>query len=250
MQVTVASAVLAGYGHAMLTRRTLVSSLTFGTVLAATRGVTAQGEQPAAPAGPYTLPPLPYAVAALEPHIDAQTMTMHHQRHHQAYVSNLNAALAKAPDVAKRSLDDLLANLDSVPDAIRTAVRNNGGGHSNHTQFWTAMAPNAGGPPSGAIADAITGTFGSYDRFKDAFTAAALGRFGSGWAWLSDDRGALVIHTTANQDTPAMERKRGILGLDVWEHAYYLKYQHMRATYVTAWFDTVNWTEVNRRLRG
>jgi Fe-Mn family superoxide dismutase len=233
----------------MLTRRTLLTSLTAGSALLVTGSRSAAGAQPAPGPGQHTLPPLPYPPAALEPHLDAQTMTIHHGRHHKAYVDNLNAALAKAPELASQPLDQLLAKLDAVPEAIRTTIRNNGGGHWNHTQFWTAMAPNAGGPPTGAIADAINGTFGSYDKFKGAFTAAALGRFGSGWAWLSDDRGTLVIHSTANQDTPSMEGKRGILGLDVWEHAYYLKYQNMRNNYVAAWYNTINWSEVNKRLK-
>jgi Fe-Mn family superoxide dismutase len=177
-------------------------------------------------------------------------MQIHHGRHHQAYVNNLNAALKSAGDAASRPLDDLLANLASVPEAVRSAIRNNGGGHVNHVQFWTLMAPNAGGPPTGAASDAIAGTFGSFEKFKELFGQAAMGRFGSGWAWLSEDKGALVIHGTANQDTPSMEGRRAILGLDVWEHAYYLKYQNRRADYVAAFWNVVNWAEVNRRLGG
>jgi superoxide dismutase, Fe-Mn family len=231
-----------------LTRRQALSTLGLGT-LAAARAATTFAQAPAA-AGPHTLPPLAYPPAALEPHIDALTMTIHHDRHHQAYVTNLNNALATAGDLAKRPLDDLLKNLAGVPENIRTAVRNNGGGHANHIQFWTLMAPNAGGAPSGAIAEAINGTFGDFDRFKAAFGAAAAGRFGSGWAWLSDENGKLVIHSTANQDTPSMEGKRAIFGLDVWEHAYYLKYQNRRPEYVAAFWNVINWAEVNRRLKG
>jgi len=230
-----------------LTRRALLSSLSLAAVLPNRH---ADAQAPAAPAASFTLPPLPYAADALEPHIDAQTMTIHHDRHHQAYVTNLNAALAKAGPVASRPLPELLAALDQVPEAVRTAVRNNGGGHVNHVQFWTLMAPRAGGAPTGAIADALTSTFGSVDRFKEAFAAAAAGRFGSGWVWLSDDGGKLVIHSTANQDTPSMERKRGIFGLDVWEHAYYLKYQNRRPDYVAAFWQVLDWNEVNRRLKG
>ena len=198
---------------------------------------------------PFTLPPLPYPAAALEPHIDAQTMEIHHGRHHQAYVNNLNAALKKSPELSKKSLDELVADLNSVPEGVRTAIRNNGGGHVNHTQFWTLMSPKGGGAPSGAIAEALTSTFGSFDKFKALFGEAASSRFGSGWAWLSDENGKLVIHSTANQDTPSMEGKRAIMGLDVWEHAYYLKYQNRRPDYITAWWNVVNWDEVNRRLK-
>jgi Fe-Mn family superoxide dismutase len=230
-----------------LTRRQALTTLGFGA-LAAARTPPTFAQAPAA-AGPHTLPPLPYPAAALEPHIDAMTMTIHHDRHHQAYVTNLNNALANAGQLSKRPLDDLLENLAGVPENIRTAVRNNGGGHVNHVQFWTLMAPNAGGAPSGAIADAINSTFGDFDKFKTAFGAAAAGRFGSGWAWLSDDNGKLVIHSTANQDTPSMEGKRAIFGLDVWEHAYYLKYQNRRPDYVAAFWNVISWAEVNRRLK-
>jgi len=197
---------------------------------------------------PHTLPPLPYPAAALEPHIDAQTMELHHGKHHQAYVESLNEALEKAPELAKQPLDELLANLNSVPESIRTDVRNNGGGHINHTQFWTLMSPKAGGAPTGAIADALNSTFGSVAKFKELFNEAASTCFGSGWAWLSDDKGKLVVHSTPNQDTPSMEGKRAILGLDVWEHAYYLKYQNRRPDYINAWWNVVNWDEVNKRL--
>lgn len=232
-----------------LTRREALATLGIGTLVAAAPSLRAQGA-PAQTTGPHTLPPLPYPAAALEPHIDAQTMEIHHGRHHQTYVNNLNAALKNAPELANKPLEELLANLNSVPEAIRTAVRNNGGGHLNHTHFWTAMAPKAGGPPTGAIADAINSTFGSFDKFKELFNQAATTRFGSGWAWLSDEKGKLIVHSTANQDTPSMEGRRGILGLDVWEHAYYLKYQNRRPEYITAWWNVVNWTEINRRLKG
>jgi len=198
---------------------------------------------------PHELPPLPYDFAALEPHIDEQTMRIHHGKHHQAYVTNLNAALDKHPALHQKSLDDLLRDLGSVPEDIRTAVRNNGGGHWNHSLFWVIMGPNAGGPPSGAIADAIAGAFGSFGKFKELFTQAAMGRFGSGWAWLVDKGGRLEITSTPNQDNPLMEGHKAILGLDVWEHAYYLKYQNRRADYINAWWNVVNWAEVNKRLR-
>ena len=195
----------------------------------------------------HTLPPLPYDFAALEPHIDAQTMQIHHGKHHQAYVNNLNAALEKHADLQGKTAEELIGNLAAVPDDIRTAVRNNGGGHVNHTMFWKMMAPKAGGSPSGALADAIKSAFGSFDGFKEQFAKAAVGRFGSGWAWLIDSGGTLSIESTANQDNPLMEGKKGILlGLDVWEHAYYLKYQNRRPDYVTAWWNVVNWEEVAR----
>jgi len=232
-----------------LTRREALATLGVGTLVAATHPLFAQGTPAQPPSGPYSLPPLPYPAAALEPHIDAQTMEIHHGRHHQAYVNNLNAAMKGAPDLAKKPLDELLANLNSLPENLRTVVRNNGGGHVNHTQFWQAMAPNAGGPPSGAIAEAINSTFGSSDKFKEMFNQAGATRFGSGWAWLSDEKGKLIIHSTANQDTPSMEGRRGILGLDVWEHAYYLKYQNRRPDYMNAWWNVVNWPEINRRLK-
>jgi Fe-Mn family superoxide dismutase len=194
----------------------------------------------------HELPPLPYDFGALEPHIDTQTMQIHHGKHHQAYVNNLNAALEKHPDLQGKSAEDLIRNLSSVPEDIRTAVRNNGGGHVNHTMFWKMMAPKAGGPATGAVAEAITASFGSFDAFKEQFAKAATGRFGSGWAWLIDTNGKLSIESTANQDNPISEGKKPILGLDVWEHAYYLKYQNRRPDYITAWWNVVNWAEVNR----
>jgi Fe-Mn family superoxide dismutase len=198
---------------------------------------------------PHTLPPLPYPTNALEPHIDAQTMEIHHGKHHNAYVTNLNAALEKAPELANKTLEELLKNLSAVPEAIRTAVRNNGGGHWNHSQFWQTMSPNGGGAPTGKLADAITSAFGDFEKFKEQFNAAGVGRFGSGWVWLVKEGGKLAITSTPNQDNPLMDGKPApILGNDVWEHAYYLKYQNRRPDYLKAWWNTVNWAEVAKRL--
>ncbi|HVZ21123.1 MAG TPA: superoxide dismutase [Vicinamibacterales bacterium] len=197
----------------------------------------------------FTLPPLPYPPESLEPNIDKMTMEIHHGKHHNAYVTNLNAALDKAPELQSKSLEDLIKGVNTVPEAVRTAVRNNGGGHINHSMFWQIMAPNAGGAPTGAIADAINGAFGGFDKFKEQFKAAALGRFGSGWAWLVDNGGKLAIESTANQDNPLMEGKKPIFGVDVWEHAYYLKYQNRRPDYVDAWWNVINWAEINKRLK-
>jgi len=198
----------------------------------------------------YTLPPLPYPTNALEPHIDAQTMEIHHGKHHNAYVTNLNAALEKAPELADKSLDDLLRNLNSVPEAVRTAVRNNGGGHINHSMFWKIMGPNAGGAPLGNVAQAITAAFGSFDTFKEKFNAAGVGRFGSGWAWLIKTGSGVEITSTPNQDSPVMEGKNVVFGCDVWEHAYYLKYQNRRPDYLAAWWNVVNWKEIEDRFNG
>ena len=198
---------------------------------------------------PYSLPALPYAFDALEPHIDAQTMQIHHDKHHGGYVNNLNAALEKAPQFQKMGLSELLASLDKVPEAVRTAVRNNGGGHYNHSAFWKLMAKGAGGPPKGDVADLISKSFGGFDKFKEQFAAAAMGRFGSGWAWLVFDKGKLAITSTPNQDNTAMEKRSAILGLDGWEHAYYLKYQNRRADYIGAWWNVVNWEQVNANLK-
>lgn len=197
----------------------------------------------------HELPALPYNHGALEPHIDAQTMQIHHGKHHQTYVTNLNAALDKHPELHSKSLDDLVRNVNTVPEDIRTAVRNNGGGHWNHSVFWKLMAPNAGGAPSGAVADGINAAFGSFDKFKEQFQAAGMARFGSGWAWLVDNGGKLEITSTPNQDNPLMDGKKAVLGVDVWEHAYYLKYQNRRADYLGAWWNVVNWSEVNRLLK-
>ena len=199
----------------------------------------------------HTLPPLPYAFDALEPHIDARTMEIHHGKHHQAYVNNLNAALEKAPELQDRPLEQLLADLSSAPEAVRTAIRNNGGGHWNHALFWQLMAPNAGGEPGGSLGQAIGQSFGGFDKLKEQFAAAAAGRFGSGWAWLLAEGGKLSITSTPNQDNPLMDGKKAtsvLLGLDVWEHAYYLKYQNRRPDYVTAWWNVVNWGEVQKRF--
>jgi superoxide dismutase, Fe-Mn family len=200
---------------------------------------------------PFTLPPLPYPSDALEPHIDKQTMEIHHGKHHNAYVTNLNKALESAPDLANKSIEELLANnLAAVPENIKTAVRNNGGGHANHSFFWPILAGNAGGAPIGNVKSAIESTFGSFDTFKEKFNTAAASRFGSGWAWLvKDASGKFDVYSTANQDSPLMEGKTPILGLDVWEHAYYLKYQNRRPDYVAAWWNVVNWNEVNKNLK-
>ena len=198
---------------------------------------------------PFTLPALPYAYDALEPHIDARTMEIHHTKHHQAYVNNLNAALEKAPQLEGKSLDDLMKGINSVPETVRTAVRNNGGGHWNHSMFWEIMGPKKGGEPKGKIADAIKSSFGDFAKFKEQFAAAGAGRFGSGWAWLIDEgNGKLSITSTPNQDNPLMEGKKAILGIDVWEHAYYLKYQNKRPDYIAAWWNVVNWDGVAKRL--
>ena len=198
----------------------------------------------------HTLPPLPYEYAALEPHIDAQTMQIHHGKHHQAYVNNLNAALDKHPELFQWSLEDLLRKINRIPEDIRTAVRNNAGGHHNHSLFWTIMAPpaRAGGEPTGALADALKKTFGGVDKFKEQLAAAATSRFGSGWAWLVVSGGKLEVLSSANQDSPLMDGKVPILGLDVWEHAYYLRYQNRRPDYIAAWWNVVNWPEVAKRF--
>jgi superoxide dismutase, Fe-Mn family len=196
----------------------------------------------------FSLPALPYAYDALEPHIDARTMEIHHTKHHQAYVNNLNAAIEKAPELANKSLDDLMRGINSVPEAVRTAVRNNGGGHWNHSMFWELMGANKGGEPTGKLADAIKSAFGDFSKFKEQFAAAGAGRFGSGWAWLINDGGKLAITSTANQDNPLMDGKTAILGLDVWEHAYYLKYQNRRPDYIAAWWNVVNWDVVSKRF--
>lgn len=201
---------------------------------------------------PFELAPLPYAHDALEPYIDKMTMEIHHGKHHQAYVTNLNKALESAPELAGKSLEELLANnLAIVPENIRTAVRNNGGGHWNHTMFWNIMGPNAGGAPTGNVGAAINAAFGSFDAFKEKFGAAGVGRFGSGWAWLIKNAGGGVeIISTPNQDNPLMEGKNAILGLDVWEHAYYLKYQNRRPDYIKEWWNVVNWAAVEARFNG
>ena len=196
----------------------------------------------------FTLPALPYAYDALTPYIDEETMHLHHEKHHNAYITNANAALEKHPELADKTIEELLADLNSIPEDIRTAVRNNGGGHANHSLFWTVLAPNAGGEPTGAVKDGIEEAFGSFDAMKEKFSAAAAGRFGSGWAWLEVSDGKLEITSTPNQDSPISEGKTPILGLDVWEHAYYLNYKNVRPEYIKAFWNLVNWDEVNRRL--
>lgn len=196
----------------------------------------------------YSVPALPYSFDALEPHIDARTMEIHHDKHHAAYVSKVNAALEGHADLAAKSIEDLVRDLSAVPEAIRGAVRNNGGGHANHSLFWTVMAPNGGGAPSGDLASAIDAACGSFDKFKEQFGAAAANRFGSGWAWLSVDGGKVVVESTPNQDTPLMEGRTPILGLDVWEHAYYLNYQNRRPDYINAFYNVVDWNAVAARF--
>jgi Fe-Mn family superoxide dismutase len=193
----------------------------------------------------YSLPDLPYAYDALEPHIDARTMEIHHSKHHNAYISKVNAALEGTG--IDKSIEDLVSDLNAVPEAIRGAVRNNGGGHANHSLFWTVMGPDGGGEPSGELADAINSEFGSFDSFKEKFATAAATRFGSGWAWLAVDGGKLVVESTPNQDSPLMEGRTPVLGLDVWEHAYYLNYQNRRPDYVAAFWNVVNWNAVAER---
>lgn len=198
----------------------------------------------------HEVPPLPYDYAALEPYIDTQTMHLHHDKHHQAYVNNLNAAIEKAPELANLSLDELVKGLENVPEAVRGAVRNNGGGHINHSMFWTIMGPNAGGEPSGAIATAIQETFGDFASFKEKFNDAGLKQFGSGWAWLvRDSGGKLHVMSTPNQDSPLTQGFYPVMGNDVWEHAYYLKYQNRRGDYLKEWWNVVNWVEVNKRFQ-
>jgi len=197
----------------------------------------------------YTLPELPYAYDALEPHIDARTMEIHHSKHHQAYISKVNAALEGHDDLAAKSIEDLVSNLNAVPEAIRVAVRNNGGGHANHSLFWTIMSANGGGEPAGDLAEAINGKFGSFDKFQAEFANAAATRFGSGWAWLSVDNGQVLVESTPNQDTPLSEGRTPILGLDVWEHAYYLNYQNRRPDYISAFWSVVDWNAVADRYK-
>ncbi len=195
----------------------------------------------------YELPELPYAYDALEPHIDKETMNIHHTKHHNTYVTNVNAALEGHDDLSSKSIEELISDLNAVPENIRTAVRNNGGGHANHSLFWQLLSPNGGGQPTGAVADAINSKFGSFDEFKEKFEAAGKTRFGSGWAWLVVSNGELEVTSTPNQDSPLSEGKTPILGVDVWEHAYYLKYQNRRPDYLAAFWNVVNWDEVSKR---
>ncbi len=240
----------------MMTRRQVLKTTALASVAYAAasslRTVNAQPAQAStansASGGPFTLPPLPYAFDALEPHIDAQTMQIHHDKHHAAYVANLNKAVAEFPDLGKKPVEDLLKELGAVPEKIRTAVRNNGGGHYNHSIFWQMMKKNAGGEPSGELSKAMDKKFGSFAAFKSQFTKAALGQFGSGWAWLVSDGGNLKIESTPNQDSPISEGKQPLLGLDVWEHAYYLKHQNRRPDYIAAWFNVINWEYASQRF--
>lgn len=228
----------------MLTRREMLRAAVGGAAaLAVPTGLTVAAQ----PGKGFELPKLPYAFDALEPHIDAETMQIHHDRHHQAYVDNLNKALAAAPDWQGKPLEEILMNLGKLPEAIRTAVRNNGGGHLNHTWFWVMMAKaGTGGSPAGELAKAIDASFGGLDGFKKEFTAAALSRFGSGWAWLTIGKEKpLAVVSSANQDNPIMDGQTAVLGIDVWEHAYYLKYRNARAKYIESWFSVVNWNTVN-----
>ena len=237
----------------MMTRRqalktTLMTSVAFATT-AEFRFARAQTPAPAAaaPTGPFTVPPLPYAYDALEPYIDAKTMEIHHDKHHGSYVASLNKAVADQPELSSKPVDNLLKNLSAIPEKVRTAVRNQGGGHYNHSLFWQMMKKNGGGTPTGALAKAIDTSFGSFSAFRNGLTQAALGQFGSGWAWLVLDGRQLKIEPTANQDTPLSAGRIPLLGVDVWEHAYYLKYQNKRADYINAWFNVVNWDFVAER---
>jgi Fe-Mn family superoxide dismutase len=240
----------------MMTRRQALKTTALASVAyaAASPLRTANAQTPQAPAaasasgGPFTLPPLPYAFDALEPHIDAQTMQIHHDKHHAAYVAILNKAVAPFPELGKKPVKDLLKDLSAVPEKIRTAVRNQGGGHYNHSLFWQMMSKNGGGQPAGELSKAIDRKFGSFGAFKDQFTKAAVVQFGSGWAWLVSDGGELRIQSTPNQDSPVSEGKQPLLGLDVWEHAYNLKYQNRRPEYVAAWFNVIHWDDVSRRF--
>jgi Fe-Mn family superoxide dismutase len=238
----------------MMTRRHALKT-TLMTTLACAAGSSLRtaNAQPATPAvasaGPFTVPALPYAFDALEPHIDAQTMQIHHDKHHAAYVTNLNKAVAEDAELGKKSVEELVKNLSSVPEKVRTAVRNQGGGHYNHSIFWQMMKKGGGGEPSGELAKAIDKKFGSFSAFKDQFTKAAVGQFGSGWAWLVSDGGELKIEPAANQDSPLSGGKHPLLGVDVWEHAYYLKYQNRRPDYVAAWFNVVDWDYVTQRFQ-
>jgi Fe-Mn family superoxide dismutase len=233
----------------MMTRRQAIKTTALaGAAIATLPSALAQTNSPAPAANePFTLPPLPYAYDALEPHIDAKTMHIHHDKHHAAYVANLNKAVSGITDLGILEITHLLTHLDNLPENIRAAVRNNGGGHYNHSLFWQMMKPKGGGEPSGELAKAIEAAFGNFSAFKENFSKAALGQFGSGWAWLVSDGKTLKIEPTPNQDTPLSAGKTPLLGLDVWEHAYYLKYQNKRADYIAAWWNIVNWDFVAER---
>lgn len=238
----------------MMTRRQAIKATALAAAAATASRSIARGQADpsqalitTAPTGPFTLPPLPYASDALEPHIDARTMEIHHDRHHKAYVDNLNKALAEFPDLNGKSVEELVRNLNAVPEKIRTTVRNNGGGHFNHALFWEMMKKNGGGEPKVELAKAIEASFGNFTAFKDAFAKAGLGQFGSGWAWLVLQEGKLAIQATPNQDNPLTQGAQPLLGIDVWEHAYYLKYQNKRADYIAAWWNVVNWDFVTDR---
>jgi superoxide dismutase, Fe-Mn family len=232
-----------------MTRRDALKKTVLSTALisAAALPDSVSAQAPAAPSGPFKLPPLPYPLDALEPHIDAKTMEIHHGRHHQAYVTNLNKAVAGNADLSKTSLEELIRHLEDVPEAVRTAVRNNGGGHYNHSLFWQTLK-RGGGQPKGALAQALNKSFGSFDKFKEEFSGAAMKVFGSGWAWLLLEEKELKIVSTPNQDTPLSHSKQPLLGLDVWEHAYYLQYQNKRADYIAAFFNVINWDFVADRF--
>jgi len=236
----------------MMTRRQALKTAALASAACATissmRVYAEPAESTAAPpTGPFKLPPLPYAFDALEPYIDARTMEIHHDKHHAAYVTNLNKAVAEFPDLASKKVEDLVKDLNAVPEKIRMAVRNQGGGHYNHTLFWQMMKKGAGDGPKGELAGAIDKSFGSFSGFKDKFTEAATKVFGSGWAWLVMDSSGLTISPTPNQDTPLSQGKQSLLGIDVWEHAYYLKYQNRRPEYIGAWFNVINWDFVSER---
>lgn len=235
----------------MMTRREALKTTVAATAASMVApAVFAQPTAPSAPpGGPFTLPPLPYPYDALEPHIDARTMEIHHDRHHKAYVDNLNKAIASMPPLAGKSVEELLRHLDAVPETVRTAVRNHGGGHYNHSLFWRMMKPGGGGEPKGDLARAIEHRFGSFGDFKALFTDTAMKVFGSGWAWLVWDGSRLLVESTPNQDAPLSAGHTPLLGLDVWEHAYYLKYQNRRADYIAAWWNVVNWDFVTERFR-
>ncbi len=233
-----------------MTRRQAIKTTALASAALATLpGAIAQTNSPTptAPSGPFTLPPLPYAYDALEPHIDAETMRIHHDKHHAAYIANLNKAIASSPDLGQKTVDVLLKDLNAIPENIRTAVRNNGGGHYNHSLFWQMMKPGGGGEPTGGLAKAIDASFGSFSAFKDKFAEASTKVFGSGWTWLVADGDNLKIESTPNQDTPLSTGQIPLLGLDIWEHAYYLKHQNKRADYIAAWWNVVNWDFVSER---